>query len=314
MSSYEDYSRTSLNYDQTRAAVGMEIINGCLLDAGLVLPQSRILDAGCGSGNYSEALLPRVGSVVGVDLNAGMLEQAKSKLAVEITTGHVELLEGDLTHLPLPSSSVDGAVMNQVLHHLPDTRRQGWPLRRQVFSELARVIRPGGVFILNACTPTQIHNSWWYCALIPQAFERMIERHLQAQEIRQLLRVEVFEIEQEKSVYVNEVVTHIIEAYRDNGRALDKPDWRVINLINGTFDLVTGELHQHSPEWFFTGRIELSLDENITECPEIDKLFSDWVDEKDIISLYEMVAYSLVDTYKYQKYFFLIGRDRKSVV
>ncbi len=34
MSSFEDYSRTSENYDETRAAVGVEIILGCLAAAG----------------------------------------------------------------------------------------------------------------------------------------------------------------------------------------------------------------------------------------------------------------------------------------
>ncbi len=186
MSSYENYSRTSLDYDQTRAAVGLEIISGCLSEADLKLPHSRILDAGCGSGNYTQALLSRVGSVVGVDLNPGMLAQARAKLAAAISTGCVELLKGNLSQLPLLSSSVDGAVMNQVLHHFPDTRQQGWPLRRQVFAELARVIRPGGVLVLNTCTPAQLRNSWWYAALIPQAFTCMIERHLQPQEIQQL--------------------------------------------------------------------------------------------------------------------------------
>jgi len=186
MSSYENYSRSSLDYDQTRTAAGMELISGCLLEAGLVLPQSRILDAGCGTANYAKALADRVGSVIGVDRNTGMLRQARSKLTTEISAGRIELLRGDLTQLPLPSSSVDGAVINQVLHHLPDTRQQGWPLRRQVFVELARVIRPGGIFVLNACTPVQLRSSWWYYKLIPQAFERMIDRHLQAQEIRQL--------------------------------------------------------------------------------------------------------------------------------
>lgn len=193
MNSYENYSRSSLDYDQTRAAVGLEIITGCLLEAGLVLQQSRVLDAGCGTGNYVKALANKVSSVVGVDRNTGMLLQAQEKLAAETGAGRVELLQGELTNLPLPPSSIDAAVMNQVLHHLPDTRQQGWPLRHQVFTELARVIRPGGVFILNACTPTQLRNSWWFYQLIPEACKHMIERHLQAQEIRQLFSLAGFE-------------------------------------------------------------------------------------------------------------------------
>ena len=187
MSSFEDYTRTSRDYDQTRQVVGLDSICGCLLAAGLDMQHSRILDAGCGTGSYARALAPFVQQVIGIDRNAGMLAQARSKLAREIAAGKVELREGDLTSLQLPGSSFDAVMLNQVLHHLPDTREDHWHIRRQLFAELARVLRPGAVLVLNTCQPQQLRRGWWFYPLIPKALERMCERHLERSEIVELL-------------------------------------------------------------------------------------------------------------------------------
>ncbi|MFQ5467727.1 MAG: hypothetical protein ACE5DS_06270, partial [Kiloniellaceae bacterium] len=66
MSTYETYDETSHNYDATRVPVGSEIILGFLaLHAG-PLDGLTVLDAGCGTGAYSQAILPRVRRVEAV--------------------------------------------------------------------------------------------------------------------------------------------------------------------------------------------------------------------------------------------------------
>jgi ubiquinone/menaquinone biosynthesis C-methylase UbiE len=40
----------------------------------------RILDAGCGTGNYLKEISGEVGECVGVEFNEGMLKQARQKL------------------------------------------------------------------------------------------------------------------------------------------------------------------------------------------------------------------------------------------
>ena len=81
MSSYEDYTRKSDNYDKTREPVGTEILVGCFAHAPVPLDRTVVLDAGCGTGNYSDALLHYVGRIEAVDMNPGMLEVAARKLA-----------------------------------------------------------------------------------------------------------------------------------------------------------------------------------------------------------------------------------------
>jgi len=82
--SSELYTRTAAHYDRTRAAVGVEIILGCLAAAGggrggVELHRQTVIDAGCGTGNYARALASHVGAVHAIDQSAAMLAQARAK-------------------------------------------------------------------------------------------------------------------------------------------------------------------------------------------------------------------------------------------
>src|SRR5918994_43497 len=89
MSSYENYTQKSSNYDKTREPVGTEIIVGCFAHAPVPLDRMRVLDAGSGTGSYSQALLAYVGRIEAVDLNPGMLEVAARKLAGPRAEGRI---------------------------------------------------------------------------------------------------------------------------------------------------------------------------------------------------------------------------------
>lgn len=92
------------------------------------------LDAGCGNGAFTEALVSRQRprSVTGVDPAPAQLAFARQRPA----TAGVRFLEGDAQALPLSDASVDVAAMALVLFFLPD------PM--QGLRELVRVVRPGG--------------------------------------------------------------------------------------------------------------------------------------------------------------------------
>ncbi len=178
MSGYEDYTRVSSLYDETRAPLGAEIILGCLASAPRPSSEQVLLDAGCGTGNYSRALISHVARIEAVDLNAGMLERARDKLRAEVSSGRIEFHQAPIDALPLESDSVDGVMVNQVLHHLNDNASAGWPAVRGVVKELARVLRPEGTLIINICSQEQITHGWWYLPLIPEAAESMRRRHV----------------------------------------------------------------------------------------------------------------------------------------
>lgn len=178
MSSYTDYTAVSQNYDRTRVPVGVEIILGCLAHGPKPLHEITLLDAGCGTGSYTQALLHHVHHVEAVDLNQGMLTKARAKVAHPTQQGRVNFHRGALEDLPLPDQSVDAVMVNQVLHHLPDDPGAGWPLLQRVLAEFARVLRPGGVLVINICSQEQLRRGWWYCDLVPDAVLDIQGRHV----------------------------------------------------------------------------------------------------------------------------------------
>ena len=88
---------------------------------------ARVLDAGCGNGAYLARLRAMRIDAVGCDLSLGMLASAGP---------HPSLVNADVTHLPLASSSFDVVLAPHMLYHVPD--------REAAAHELRRVLRPGG--------------------------------------------------------------------------------------------------------------------------------------------------------------------------
>ena len=178
MSNYENYAEAARHYDGTRGIpVGVEIITGCLAQGGTPLAQQYLLDAGCGTGNYSMALLPQVGRISAVDMNDSMLGYARDKLADECARGRIDFHRASIDSLPFADSVFDGIIVNQVLHHLELAAEAGYPVYRKVFAEFARVLKPGGGVVVNTCSHQQLRHGFWYYRLIPAETERMCERH-----------------------------------------------------------------------------------------------------------------------------------------
>ncbi len=103
------------------------------LDSAMVVPGDA-LDLGCGGGQVSILLAARGHRVVGVDFSPTAVALARRN-APEST-----FVVGDCLDLDLPTASFDLAVDNHVLHCILG------PDRRRFLSEVARVLRPGGVF------------------------------------------------------------------------------------------------------------------------------------------------------------------------
>ena len=60
MSHFENYMHVSQFYDNTRTAVGIEIIRNHLKNSEIPINKQLIVDAGCGTGLYSAALVKLV--------------------------------------------------------------------------------------------------------------------------------------------------------------------------------------------------------------------------------------------------------------
>jgi SAM-dependent methyltransferase len=108
---------------------------------------SVMADLGFGGGIGLRLLLDRAGvsEVVGIDFAPAMLAAARKRFATEVADGRLRLEAGSLTDLPLPDSSLDGAITVNTVYFLDDLA----PALR----ELARVLRPGGRVVIGIGDP-----------------------------------------------------------------------------------------------------------------------------------------------------------------
>jgi len=184
MSNYENYSSTAGSYDRTRYATGYESILGMATASG-VTGGGVLLDAGCGTGNYTSALTPYFSQIEAVDMNPGMLDVARGKRGQHLSGSKVRFHLGSIDELPLASDSVDAAMLNQVLHHLPV--EPYWSAHVRVFAELGRVVRSGGLLSINTCSLEQLQDGFWSYALIPEAVVEIQRRHVPLDALEGLL-------------------------------------------------------------------------------------------------------------------------------
>jgi SAM-dependent methyltransferase len=98
----------------------------------------RVLDLGSGAGTDSLIAAQMVGpqgSVTGIDMTTAMLEKARAA-AAELGAHNVTFVEGEVERLPFANESFDVVISNGVIDLVPD--------KDAVFSEIHRVLRPGG--------------------------------------------------------------------------------------------------------------------------------------------------------------------------
>jgi ubiquinone/menaquinone biosynthesis C-methylase UbiE len=128
-SSYENSWLQRAFFDKTHKAV-------LALAASIVHQPESVLDVGCGTGR----LLRRTyrywpeAQLIGVDPAQGMIEKAK------LLTPNATFFTAMAESLPLKDNSVDLAISTTSFHH--------WQDQAAGIREIARVLRPGGYFML----------------------------------------------------------------------------------------------------------------------------------------------------------------------
>jgi len=112
-----------------------ELRERLLLDLFLsVSPGPEVLDAGAGQGTMS-IRLERLGyEVTSTDVSHAAVELLRGRLSGPVA-------DASITNLPFDDESFDGAVLGEVLEHIDDDRG--------ALTELARVLRPGGVLAVS---------------------------------------------------------------------------------------------------------------------------------------------------------------------
>jgi len=98
-----------------------------------------ILDAGCGTGNFSLKLAERGARVTGVDLSTEMMAVAQEKARQRNLD--IQLLEMNIYNLAFPDNYFDGVFSMAVFETLTESQ--------QAFQELMRVLKPGKFLMIG---------------------------------------------------------------------------------------------------------------------------------------------------------------------
>jgi 2-polyprenyl-6-hydroxyphenyl methylase/3-demethylubiquinone-9 3-methyltransferase len=112
--------------------------------ARLVPPAARrgavLLDVGCGAGLLAPHVRGKGYRHVGVDVTASALGQAAEH--------GVAAVRADAASLPLADGCADVVCAGEILEHLPDLRT--------AVAEICRVLRPGGLLVLDTLNDTAL--------------------------------------------------------------------------------------------------------------------------------------------------------------
>lgn len=134
------------------------------LGCGLPTQHARIsrgdtvLDLGSGAGNdcfVARQEAGEEGRIIGLDFTPEMVGRAREN-ARKLGYSNVEFILGDIEQMPIPGGTADVVVSNCVLNLVP--------AKKQAFSEIFRVLKPGGHFsisdiVLAGELPAQLKNA-----------------------------------------------------------------------------------------------------------------------------------------------------------
>jgi SAM-dependent methyltransferase len=148
-----DYDRVQ-HGDYARArALPPAAIGRYMAEFSRHLPQSRPLigiDLGSGTGRFTPALAETFGGpIYGVEPAGRMRAVAEA----EARHPRVRYLAGEAAQIPLADGGVDFVLMFLSFHHVPD--------RMAAANEIARVLKPGGRFLLRSTFKERIPDQWW---------------------------------------------------------------------------------------------------------------------------------------------------------
>ena len=164
-----DYDRIAPGYNR-RFAEGSEkggIAAALLALAKVVAPTeggdvTRILEVGCGTGYWLASLRTATDRLYGLDLSAGMLEQARSR------EERLTLARGRACQLPFAGACADLVYCVNAIHHF---QRQ-----RDFVFEARRLLRPGGTLVVAGMDPRAHRHRWYVYDYFAGTYETDLDR------------------------------------------------------------------------------------------------------------------------------------------
>ena len=125
---------------------GMNSGHAKMADWGLshlpdIAPEKAI-DLGCGGGRNAGELLKKYpkAHVTAMDYSALSVEKAKDYNKPMVAAGRCEVLRGDVSDIRLPAGTFDLATAFETVYF--------WPGLEKCFAQVAKVLKPGGYFMI----------------------------------------------------------------------------------------------------------------------------------------------------------------------
>jgi ubiquinone/menaquinone biosynthesis C-methylase UbiE len=229
-----DYDTTDIPaaYDRGRDH-GPEVLHLWMKVVSSYVEKRRIdtiLDLGCGTGRFSEALAVHFDAeVIGIDPSKKMLEQARRKLKDH----RVRYEPGCGEAIPLPNDSIDLIFMSMIFHHFDNPGL--------VARECRRVLRDGATAFLRAGTRERI-SSYPYVDFFPES-RPILEDCLPAGAFMR----EVFESAGFSTVTSDVVIQQIAPNYATYTEKLSAgADSVLARLSRSDFEIGIEAMHSHA--------------------------------------------------------------------
>ncbi len=194
-----DYDLLAADYARHRR-VHPEVLKD-LVAAGHLTPTSRVLEVGCGTGNYIQAIYEALGCRCwAIDPSEGMLSKARERgSAITFSQGKAEQLD-------FPASAFDLVFSVDVIHHVVG--------HRAYFAEAHRVLDKGGRFCTVTDSEWIIHHRRPLTAYFPETVAIELQRYPRIPDLEALLAETGFTHIAARTVEFPYLLTDI-QAYRD---------------------------------------------------------------------------------------------------
>ena len=184
----ERFSGFAELYDSFRPKPPYEIVN-LLIQLSATARPALVVDIASGTGLSTVIWCGRAAEVAGIEPNPDMRAEAAQRAASVPHAGtSVRFVDGVSSASGLADASADIVTVSQALH---------WMEPEPTFAEIARILRPGGVFAAYDCDWPPTFNRE-----VEQAYDRCMDR---AQQLERQLRVAAEVRKWSKEAHLNRI-------------------------------------------------------------------------------------------------------------
>lgn len=181
------YDSIGKNYNETRKA-DVYLVSR-ILDLLNCKKGDKILDVGCGTGNYTIELFNKGLNISGTEPSGLMLEVAKEK------NPNIDWFLANAEILPFEKDSFDAVIATLTIHH--------WQNLEKGFSEIFRILKNCGTFLIFTSTSEQMEN-YWLNHYFPEMMKKSINQMPSFKIIKENLKKVGFEIIETEKYFIKD--------------------------------------------------------------------------------------------------------------